>query len=174
MIHRLKQLQMKGFRPFLKDTEAISLDAGIVLVYGPNGSGKTGLMCAIECALTGNVAHLQQYASDYPRCLRNISAGENAKVSLIRFPNVNNEEYTHTVEIADNSLGGKIESIGKSLSAVDIRLFSERCYLSQYRLGRLLELYQAVDSKGQSESHLIRFARELLNLDFLGEPHSRS
>jgi hypothetical protein len=44
------------------------------------------------------------------------------------------------------------------------RFFSERCYLSQSTLGRLLEIYELQDTR-RSDSPLTRFVKDLLGLD---------
>jgi exonuclease SbcC len=49
------------------------------------------------------------------------------------------------------------------LNGVDSSFFSERSYLAQSTLGRLLEIYQHTDKK--TDSPLTRFVKELLGLD---------
>src|SRR3546814_11798720 len=49
------------------------------------------------------------------------------------------------------------------LGAEEARFFSERSYLAQSTLGRLLEIYQHADKK--ADSPLTRFVTELLGLD---------
>jgi DNA repair protein SbcC/Rad50 len=52
------------------------------------------------------------------------------------------------------------------LRSDDARFFSERCYLAQSTLGRLLEIYQYTDPR-QNDSALTRFVKDLLGLDQL-------
>jgi exonuclease SbcC len=164
MIDRLHKLRVKGFRPFLGDTGPVPLDADVVLVYGPNGAGKTGLMSAIECALTGAVTHLECFEDDYPRCLRNTEHAQKAELWL---EYLDNEKKLHKHQIAIQPEGDKdrVVHVCPVLAPQDAALFSDRCYLSQHRLSRLLEIYQA-SPKG-TEQHLVRFARELLGLEVL-------
>jgi exonuclease SbcC len=164
MIRKLQSLRMTGFRPFLRDTGEVPLDADVILVYGPNGSGKTGLMSAIECAVTGSVSHLQEYSADYPRCLRHTGAAGTAEVS-VQYLNEYDALTSTQVRIAPTADGKCSVTREGKLDLTKAMLFSERCYLSQNRLSRLLEIYQA-SGKG-SEQHLVRFARELLGLDLL-------
>ena len=59
---------------------------------------------------------------------------------------------------------GTIE--GSSIFEGDIaRFFSERCYLAQSTLGRLLEIYQ--NAKPREDLPLTRFVKDLLGLDQL-------
>ena len=51
---RVKNLTVGPFRGFTKE-ENINLDSKIVLVYGPNGTGKSSLCEALEYSLLGNV-----------------------------------------------------------------------------------------------------------------------
>src|SRR3546814_13174503 len=61
---RLKSLYVKDFRSIDGEVN-VSLDAPIVLIHGPNGSGKTSLLSAIELALTGGVPSLSRAEPDY-------------------------------------------------------------------------------------------------------------
>src|SRR3546814_18097368 len=61
---RLKSLYVKDFRSIDGEVN-VSLDAPIVPIHGPNGSGKTSLLSAIELALTGGVPSLSRAEPDY-------------------------------------------------------------------------------------------------------------
>ena len=63
MINRIVELELQNFRIF-SGTNRIPLDANVVLIYGPNGTGKTNLLSGLECAFTGEVADLKEYTSD--------------------------------------------------------------------------------------------------------------
>ncbi len=52
---RLKQLEVGPFRGFHRP-EPLNLNKRVVLVYGPNGTGKSSLCEALEFALTGSVS----------------------------------------------------------------------------------------------------------------------
>jgi exonuclease SbcC len=131
-------------------------------VYGPNGSGKTALISAIEFAVTGNVAHLRAYSSDYPRCLKHIRANGRTQVTL-HYKSENDESLYQTMAVDDPGFRSPKPA---RISDVESRFFLERSYLSQSLLARLLESYQAVD-KDQPEQPLVRFIRELIGLDLL-------
>ena len=51
---RLKSLLVRDFRSIAGEWE-IPLDAGVVLIHGQNGSGKTSLLSALELAATGKI-----------------------------------------------------------------------------------------------------------------------
>ncbi|MFW2534580.1 MULTISPECIES: AAA family ATPase [unclassified Legionella] len=57
-INRLKKLQVGPFRGFARQEE-FDLDSTIVLLYGPNGTGKSSFCEALECGLLGNVAEAE-------------------------------------------------------------------------------------------------------------------
>lgn len=157
MIDRLLSLELQNFRGF-RDAKPVSFDADVVLVHGPNGSGKSSLLQALELAVTGDVSDLTRFEGSYPRCLQNIAAKSPPRVTL-RYRSDDQKEVTHTA----SKPGGVT---GQVLSQKEIVFFRDRCYLSQARLSRLLELYQAVD-KDHPEAPLVTFIRELLGLDYL-------
>ena len=54
---RLVHLEVSGFRGF-GSTQSFDLDSDVVLVHGPNGTGKTSMFDAILWAITGNVSRI--------------------------------------------------------------------------------------------------------------------
>ena len=54
---RLQTLTITNFRS-IRDTVPIDLDAPVVLLHGQNGAGKTTVMSALELALNGRIAGL--------------------------------------------------------------------------------------------------------------------
>jgi len=160
MIRRLTNLEIEDFRVF-RGRVSVPLDADVVLIYGPNGSGKTSLISALEYAITGAVEDLQAFSDDYPRCLTHIRTSGAPRSSLY-FESVSGESLCQSTSSEACPPGVK----RASMSEADRRFFVERCYLSQHRLARLFELYQSTD-KEQPEQPLVRFVRELLDLDLL-------
>jgi exonuclease SbcC len=61
--------------------------------------------------------------------------------------------------------GAVIRGSGRLL-AEQARFYTERCYLAQATLGRLLEIYEHQDTR-RSDSPLTRFVKEILGLDAL-------
>ncbi len=157
MIDRLLSLELKNFRGY-RDAVKVPLDADVVLIHGPNGCGKSSLLQALEFAVTGDVSDLSPFEDSYPRCLQNISVKSPPRVTL-RY------RSEHGGDIEQSASKPPVVE-GQKLSKRDITFFGDRCYLSQARLGRLLELYQAVD-KDHPEAPLVTFIRELLGLDYL-------
>jgi DNA repair protein SbcC/Rad50 len=152
---RLKSLYVKNFRSI--DGEiSVSLDASIVLIHGPNGAGKTSLLSAIELALTGAVPSLSRAEPDYLAYLphRDRPFGE------VRLEVAEAEGASRTGDIKVTTGGITGTPI---LEGADASFFSERSYLAQSTLGRLLEIYQHAEKK--SDSPLTRFVKELLGLD---------
>src|SRR5260370_1177025 len=54
---RLVSLAVEGFRAY-RDVQTFDLDASVVVLYGPNGLGKTSLFDAIDYAATGRIGRL--------------------------------------------------------------------------------------------------------------------
>src|SRR5271167_3672506 len=61
---RLLSIFVEDFRS-IRGPQRISFDAPTVLIHGPNGTGKTSLLSAIELGLTGAVASLGRFDPDY-------------------------------------------------------------------------------------------------------------
>nr|BCU00025.1 AAA family ATPase [uncultured bacterium] len=57
-ISRLKSLRVGPFRGFARE-ENFNLDSELVLIYGPNGTGKSSFCEALEYGLLGNVAEAE-------------------------------------------------------------------------------------------------------------------
>lgn len=157
MSFRLKKVVIENFRS-IRGSHTIGLDAPIVLVHGPNGTGKTSLLSAIELGLTGALPSLARLDDGYGQYLpHKESPDHRGQVSL-------------DVEIAGSPLKTRIDVTPQAivgepiLDAVQSRFFSERCYLAQANLGRLLDIYQHQDTR-KNDSPLTRFVKELLGLE---------
>ena len=152
---RLKSLYVKNFRSIDGEVN-VSLDAPIVLIHGPNGAGKTSLLSAIELALTGGVPSLSRADPDYLTFLphKDRLSGE------VRLEVAGDDGALRTADIKVTTTGVTGAPI---LSATDASFFSERSYLAQSTLGRLLEIYQHAERK--TDSPLTHFVKELLGLD---------
>jgi exonuclease SbcC len=155
---RLKSLIVEDFR-CLRGIQRLSLDAPAVLIHGPNGTGKTSLLSAIEFGLTGAVASLGRFDLGYLEHLpHKKSPTGKCRVSI---------EVDGLPPGTAEVIGDGKSVIGKGLLSGDLaRFFTERCYLPQAALGRLLEIYEHQDSR-RSDSALTRFVKELLGLEAL-------
>jgi exonuclease SbcC len=152
---RLKSLYVKDFRSIDGEVN-ISLDAPIVLIHGPNGAGKTSLLTAIELALTGTVPSLSRAEPDYLAYLphKDRPFGE----VRLEVTGSDGAQLRSDLRVTSSAVTGNA-LLGKG----DASFFSERSYLAQATLGRLLEIYQHADKK--SDSPLTKFVKELLGLD---------
>ena len=156
---RLTGLSVSDFRSVRGRVE-LDLDAPVILIYGANGSGKTSLLSALELGLTGAVNSLQR------------SKIENNENNLIH---VDTEKAVISVECRHpetESTRSEIivqgdKTIGKPLlTDQQARFYTERCFLAQSILGRLLEIYEGDDAR-TNDNPLTRFVQELLGLDVL-------
>jgi exonuclease SbcC len=149
--HFLQQLTVQNFRS-IRGEVSIPLDAPVILVHGRNGVGKTSLLSAIELALTGDVGSLRRIDTHVSDFLLH-KATDKGMVSLSA--NGRSSQFLLTKD----SLTGK-----PVLDAAEAHFFNERCYLAQWALSKLLEIYQHQE-KRNSESALTKFVKELLQLD---------
>ncbi|WP_238226808.1 AAA family ATPase [Methylorubrum aminovorans] len=151
----MKSLHVENFRSIAGEVN-VSLDAPIVLIHGPNGAGKTSLLSAIELALTGAVPSLSRAEPDYLAYLPH----RDREFGRVRLDVAALDGTIRTGDIRVTARGVTGDPI---LGAADAAFFSERSYLAQSTLGRLLEIYQHTERKSQSP--LTRFVKELLGLD---------
>lgn len=153
----LTELIVTNFRS-IRGTVSIPLNAPIILVHGPNGAGKTSIATALELALTGDIAALRRSDDNVQAHLVNRHAGMaeiNLKVSGDLRP-----------ETKMSIRKGVID--GRPLLGRDHATFySDRCYLSQSTLGRLLDIYQSPASRDPTNTPLTNFVKSLLGLDQL-------
>ncbi len=155
---RLTQLQVTDFRS-IRGTIDVPLDAPVVLVHGPNGSGKTSLLSAIELSLTGTVGSLRRFDSDYVKNLVHYDAHSSSVVISAEHDDV--QAKPAKIIISEGVIEGQ-----HLLSDPQKQFFTERAFLAQATLSRLLEIYEASDAR-QTASPLTRFVNDLLGLDQL-------
>ena len=58
-LNDIVQLSISDFRSLVGPV-TVPLDAPIVLIHGPNGSGKTSILSALELALTGDIPSMRR------------------------------------------------------------------------------------------------------------------
>ncbi|QOK90505.1 AAA family ATPase [Ralstonia pseudosolanacearum] len=158
MSTRISSLTVRDFRS-IRGNVTVPMDAPIVLIHGKNGAGKTSLLSGMELALTGQLSSLDRMDATLRRHLVHKGA-EEAYVSVSA---CGLNSAASTGEFRINSGGPKGNSV---LTPQLARHYSERCYLAQSTLSRLLEIYQPKDVAAGA-SPLTRFVKELLGLDAL-------
>lgn len=158
MSYRINSLTVRDFRSIRGDV-TVPMNAPIILIHGKNGAGKTSLLSGMELALTGQLASLDRIDPNLRKHLVH-KGRDDAFVSA-------------SVCAADGAILAsefRIDGLGpKGTAVLDEHLskhFSERCYLAQSTLGRLLEIYQPTNVTAAA-SPLTRFVKELLGLDAL-------
>ncbi|MHA7275549.1 AAA family ATPase [Arthrobacter sp. Hz1] len=154
----IQNLMVSDFRR-IEGTRVLPFDAPVVLIHGPNGTGKTSVLSALELALTGSVRSMERQDDRY----------------MAHLPFLGQAYATVRADVAEYlqaGLPGVPMTVGGSridgpcaLSDKVAQFYSERCYLDQASLGRLLEFYQT--RVGNEESALAKFVSELLGLEKL-------
>jgi exonuclease SbcC len=154
----IRSLIVSDFRR-IEGTRVFPFDAPIVLIHGSNGTGKTSVLSALELALTGSVRSMERQDDRYAAHLPFLGQPyATVRASVADWLGVGTSGLPLTVN------GARIDGT-PALYAEAAKFYSERCYLDQASLGRLLELYQF--RAGKEESALARFVNELLGLEKL-------
>jgi len=154
----LNSISISNFRS-ISGTITVPLNAPVVLMHGLNGAGKTSVLSAIELALTGEIVAMRRADANYRAHLIHRGAAD-SRISLDVADVAGSSTSPHSNVIGSNGIVG-----GALLSGEGARFFSERCYLAQAALGRLLEIYQTASPR--EDSALTHFVKELLGLDAL-------
>ena len=153
----IDRLSVENFRS-ISGLVTLPLDAPIVLLHGANGVGKTSLLAALELALTGEIASMKRVERRYVEHLVHQGANQSSIILSGQDEGAGSEPYSHTIRVKDKKIHGN-----PLLDQLTAQFFSERCYLGQSVLSRLLEIYQSADTG--SDSPLTRFVKDLLGLD---------
>jgi exonuclease SbcC len=154
----LNSITITNFRS-LRGTVTVPLNAPIVLIHGPNGSGKTSISSAIELALTSEIQAMLRTDPNYLFHLPH--RGTDFGTIALTTSGVNTADpSTLDIRVTADGLQGAPLLHGEAC-----RFFSERCYLAQATLSRLLEIYQY--AKPHEDSPLTQFVKDLLGLNHL-------
>lgn len=151
----LRGIEISEFRG-LTGTTVLPLDAPVVVIHGANGAGKTSILSALEFGLTGRVHSMERTDPNYLAHLPNVEKPF-ATVRVTVADSLQSGEAPERMVVAGPTITGK-----HALNDAAATFYRERCYLDQASLGRLLDIYQHTEVKG--ESALTRFVNELLGL----------
>jgi DNA repair protein SbcC/Rad50 len=154
---RLKTLVIENFRS-LRGKIVVPLDAQVVLIHGTNGMGKTSVLSALELGLTGRIGHLATNGDGYQAYVTTLDT-ESGSIEL-----TTTESYKEGAKTGGSlNFSDNLFAPTPLLDSDDAKFFAERCYLPQATLGRLLEIYD--DLETNTTSPLTQFVKELLGLD---------
>lgn len=154
----IKKLTVSDFRR-IEGTRELPFDAPVVLIHGPNGTGKTSILSALELALTGGIRSMERQSEDYRAHLPFLGQ-PCARVQVEVAEHLQREKPSTPLTVNAQRFDGT-----PALNAAYARFYAERCYLDQASLGRLLDLYQA--REGKEQTALEKFVNELLGLESL-------
>lgn len=154
----LKSITVTNFRS-IKGSVTVPLDAPVVLIHGQNGAGKTSILSAIELGLTSSVPSLARLDRDYISHLVHKEAREGHITTVV--DGLDGASRPTEIIVTHTGVSGNA-----LLSREQAHFYSERCYLAQATLGRLLEIYEDKDTR-KSDSPLTKFVKDLLGLDHL-------
>ncbi|WP_255773735.1 AAA family ATPase [Mycobacteroides abscessus] len=154
----IRRLMVSDFR-CIEGTRDLPFDAPVVLVHGPNGTGKTSILSALELALTGHIRSMERQSDRYRAHLPFFGQS----YATVR-ADVADYLQAGTAGVPLTVNGARLEGT-PAFSNEAANFYSERCYLDQSSLGRLLDLYQARERNEQTA--LEKFVNELLGLEKL-------
>lgn len=154
----IRRLMVSDFRR-IEGTRELPFDAPVVLIHGPNGTGKTSVLSALELALTGHIRSMERQSDRYRAHLPYFGQS----YATVR-ADVADYLQARTAGIPVTVNGARLEGTPAFDNAA-ARFYAERCYLDQSSLGRLLDLYQA--REGNEQTALEKFVNELLGLEKL-------
>ena len=154
----LRSIAISDFRR-LQGSRTIPLDAPVVLLHGPNGAGKTSVLSALELALTGDIRSMRRHDDRYTAHLP-YHGQEFSTLRAEIAPELDRRAGPEPMTVGGSRIEG-LPAMAKSAA----QFYSERCFLDQASLGRLLELYE--HTEGKEESALARFVNEILGLEQL-------
>lgn len=154
----IRRLTLSDFRR-IEGTRELPFDAPVVLIHGPNGTGKTSVLSALELALTGNIRSMERQSDRYRAHLPFFGQSyATVRADVADYLQAGTPGAPLTVN------GARLEGT-PAFSDVAAKFYAERCYLDQSSLGRLLDLYQA--REGNEQTALEMFVNELLGLEKL-------
>ena len=155
MSRRVTSLRIENYRS-IRGRHTINLDAPVVLIHGANGTGKTSFLSALEMGLTGEASAMRRSDPNYAAYLIHRGADE-AHIG-VRCRHDAFEPIDSALTIRSGDMIGK-PALPQHLR----RLYTERCYLAQTTLSRLLDIYE--QKSGKADDALTRFVRDLIGLD---------
>lgn len=154
----IRRLMVSDFRR-IEGTRELPFDAPVVLIHGPNGTGKTSVLSALELALTGGIRSMERQSDRYRAHLPFLGQSyATVRADVAEYLQAGTPGTPLTVN------GARLEGT-PAFNAAAAKFYAERCYLDQTSLGRLLDLYQA--REGNELTALEKFVNELLGLEKL-------
>jgi DNA repair protein SbcC/Rad50 len=168
--NRVKGIEINGFRGIRHlSYEQMPLDANIVMIYGPNGVGKTSIADAIEWAITGEVQHLSVFCQGTrvkPDPLVNL-LGQTLEASVTC-------HFSEIEKISRHKMGIKItrqisdKVVGEDRDIIDHVVRTSVPKEAQLQINRLRELFRSSHMLSQHDiRHFLEEANPANRFDIL-------
>jgi len=144
---RVKNLEIQGFRAYERKVK-FDLDADIVVLFGPNGLGKTSFFDALDYCCTGGVGRFDERYSRSPDRIARVLRNLDAQGSFLRLEVARNG----TQSVIERSVGEKGAMVdGKPTERTDVllALTGYQREENDLRLSNLVNLFRASHLFGQ-------------------------
>ena len=152
---RVKSLVIEAFRAYRK-SQKFDLDADVVVLYGPNGLGKTSFFDAIDYVCTGRIGRLcrrRLSPKQFMDLARHLDTSANDGIVTL--------QYCH--DSADHTVSRQVEDWGEAIidggrydrTAVMERLTAARWDESKARVENIERLFRATHLFSQADPELL-------------------
>jgi len=158
---RLKELEISNFRAY-RETKKFDLDANLIVLYGPNGLGKTSFFDAIDFVCTGGVTRFdERFGRRISRLVDSLKHLDASKEeSVVKATLSINGQAVQLERRLDNRTDALIENSIQNRTSVLTDLTDCSVDTSDMRVDNLVRLFRATHLFGQEYQILTYGLRE--------------
>ncbi len=158
---KIKELEVNNFRAY-RGKHTFNFDADIVVLFGPNGLGKTSVFDAIDFVCTGGIARFEERFRSNPERLLNTLKHLDSSVSdsSVKIKISQNGEERQIVRLLDNRARVAIDGqqTDRTRALMAFTGLTERP--NNIRIDNLVHLFRASHIFGQEYQYLTSKFRE--------------